>query len=71
MTSLASVNMFLHPLRKNLLYITAHLMSRYFDFSRPLPSKKIPATPKLTVSDNRRCYIWSMPTSRYTLSMLA
>lgn len=60
MTGLANVNIFLHPLRKNLLYITAHLMSSFLQ-----------AGPKLTVSDNRRCYIWSMPTSRYTLSTLA
>lgn len=71
MTSLANVNMFLHPLRKNLLYITAHLMSKFFNFSSPLPSKKISANRKLTDSVNPISYICGMSTSRNISSMLA
>jgi hypothetical protein len=71
MTGSVNVNLFLLPPCKNLLYITAHVMSNFFDFSQPLPSKKISANPKLTDSVNPNSYICGMSTSRNILSMLA
>ena len=46
-------------------------MSRFFDFSRPLPSKKFPANLKLTDSVNPKYYICGMPTSSISSSLLA
>ena len=71
MSSQTKVNIFLQPLCKKICYIAAHIMSRFFDFSRPLPSKKIPANFKLTDSVNRKYYICGMPTSSISSSLLA
>lgn len=71
MTDFSSVNIFLLPLGKFWMYILVHLMSKFFNFSSPLPSKKISANLKLTDSVNPKSYICGMSTSRNILSMLA
>ncbi len=71
MSSRMKVNIFLQSLCKKICYIIAHVMSRLFDFSRPLPSKKFPANLKLTDSVNRKYYICGMPTSSISSSLLA
>lgn len=71
MTDFSNVNIFLLPLGKFWMYIFVHLMSKFFNFSSPLPSKKFSTNPKLTHSVNLNCYICGMSISRNTSSLLA